>query len=1667
MKRFPFILISLLLAAVVARAQAPATTTIGDVVYRADGTPAGGTLLITWPAFESAGGKAVAAGSKSVTLGAGGVVNVALVPNEGANPAGTYYKVVYKLDDGSTSQELWSVPNVPTTTIAAIRSTLVPSGVAIQVASRQYVDSQIAALTGARFHNVRYCDSFGGADAGAKIAACIADLPAAGGTADARGLEGAQTIAADIFSSVTKPVHLSLGAATYTLSASTTIPANITIQFSRGGSFSIATGTTTVIRGPLQAPVAHVFTLNGSGTVSFLNGRVREFHPEWWGAAGDGKVLNDGSISASSSTLTSASAAFTSSDVGKPISVEGAGASGIALNTTIATFVSTTSVTLSAAASTTVSSAKVYFGTDDSTEIQAALDAASSSLGGKVIAPATSVITSAVTLKSGGVTLEGQGSGSVAALTTFGFRGSRLLVLGGIYGVVVSDSTTQVQHGFGVRNLTIVGTSLGKAGLRMGSTSSDVNNQFGSAHVEDVEIEGFTSATVAHDVPTGEPAASGGAGIFITRGVDVLFERVKSRKNLRGLLESSDHSATTYTFVRSNFRENTNAGVELRDSISFSFRDSIFESNGAEGLLVKPTVSGAFVNNLRVAGCYFEDNIKTSGTHEIVLDGQAAGTGIYNFSFADCNLNVGTVSGAKGLKAMGAGVEYGFLSNVVLASAANTNIETVSTSGKIVVFDGPADSNPAHGPNVLDTGTTLIQQDAGRYVVSPAGSISEQRVGAASQQFRIFHTYTNDSNHERARISFDGTGRAVFGRDSAGSGADKSVVVEANGNLPVVFRTNGSDRVQVAGTGDLAAIGTSGLTNWAYFTSDASDPADSGSIRLGNGQLACWESSPAGTDTCLQADTNEDFVFGAGTAGNDLAWFSGTAFRATLSHANTANRVYSFPDTATTIAGLSVAQAFIEHQSLDNQKELRLRELDAGGDEYLGLRARAAITTSRTLTLNLPESGNCAGTNGGALTILSDEIVCSDDDGGAGGSGDAIEIEQGDNAGTFDSIDTTARFDDAGDINFAFTDGGAGGPDTVTATVRADSVALTTDTTGNYVASLSSGAGLTGFPAAGEGATGTPALSYSDTLAGDPAMNAEECRFATDGTGGGLICEGTTADANEGLVVFPFTGADKTITFFDSTDTVVGRSTSDTLANKVLNNTNSFSGFTDWTAIAAPATPAAGIGRLYFKTTNKMFCGKDDAGVETCMDAGAGGSTSWSGLTPPSAAVSMVSDAAAETETHDFQGNFASGSQFLIKSSGNPTSGVLFEVQSNDIDISPIAQITSIVNSTTQAVALLVDRANPVAAGINDGNLVCLRGASFDSDANDRDFCEYVDVTSNAGAGRLSWQTRQDGGAFTNLMVLEHTGYMGLGTGASALMGGLNVSDGSAPESSAVISDTEQSVIRVFGNGQARVLGRDVTNDIEFVMGTSASGAAVAGSLTAHDFWLRTANTNRLEIINSTANVNIVSGALQFAGTTVITSGRAANNLALDAEATGNSLGTVGVVWIDGAGCNNTTALENWDSLGSGQAVSTCNLGTNTAQGVLRFATDSGSLTKQRKFLLPHDWNSGGNVDVRVKWKTAAIVNDVMWQIAIACVGDGETDDPSFTDDVFTADTAKGTANQQNDTVVNTVTTTGSCAASELAYVRIKRDPAHASDTLAAGTNADLIGLEIRYRRTQ
>src|SRR5580698_10962986 len=104
-------------------AQGPALTTVNGIVYRADGTAALGTVLISWPSFQSAEGDAVAAGNLSVTIGPLGAFTAQLVPNVGASPAGTYYVVVFQLDDGTVRTEYWAVPATSPTTIAGVLTT--------------------------------------------------------------------------------------------------------------------------------------------------------------------------------------------------------------------------------------------------------------------------------------------------------------------------------------------------------------------------------------------------------------------------------------------------------------------------------------------------------------------------------------------------------------------------------------------------------------------------------------------------------------------------------------------------------------------------------------------------------------------------------------------------------------------------------------------------------------------------------------------------------------------------------------------------------------------------------------------------------------------------------------------------------------------------------------------------------------------------------------------------------------------------------------------------------------------------------------------------------------------------------------------------------------------------------------------------------------------------------------------------------------------------------------------------------------------------------------------------------------------------------------------------------------------------------------------------------
>lgn len=102
-----------------------------------------------------------------------------------------------------------------------------------------------------------------------------------------------------------------------------------------------------------------------------------------FGAKGDGIQRFDGSVTGTA--FTSALGTFTADDVGKVISITGAGTAGYTLTTTIAAVVSATAVTLATSAPTSGTNRPYVYGTDDTAAIQAAVDAAGAAGGGNLV----------------------------------------------------------------------------------------------------------------------------------------------------------------------------------------------------------------------------------------------------------------------------------------------------------------------------------------------------------------------------------------------------------------------------------------------------------------------------------------------------------------------------------------------------------------------------------------------------------------------------------------------------------------------------------------------------------------------------------------------------------------------------------------------------------------------------------------------------------------------------------------------------------------------------------------------------------------------------------------------------------------------------------------------------------------------------------------------------------------------------------------------------------------------------------------------------------------------------------------------------------------------------------------------------------------------------------
>jgi hypothetical protein len=303
----------LVLAATLARPQSVQTTTVTGTVYAAGGAPVSGTIQISWPAFTTAAGQAIAAGRVNVNIPANGQISVGLTPNIGAMPAGLYYTAVYHLADGTTSTEYWVVPNSIQATVGQVRAKLMPSAQAVQAVSKAYVDQSISQAVSSQISpsggtligplylsgdpsqpgqaaNKHYVDNaFAGAlplgggvlsgpvtakkigavfqadqfpvsDFGAQLQACINALdPNYGGTCDARNFGGSLNMASNLTVSRAN-VTINLPCSTIATAASIMVPAgtrNVTLHGCASRGTSAASG----------AQGGTVFLYSGSSTL--------------------------------------------------------------------------------------------------------------------------------------------------------------------------------------------------------------------------------------------------------------------------------------------------------------------------------------------------------------------------------------------------------------------------------------------------------------------------------------------------------------------------------------------------------------------------------------------------------------------------------------------------------------------------------------------------------------------------------------------------------------------------------------------------------------------------------------------------------------------------------------------------------------------------------------------------------------------------------------------------------------------------------------------------------------------------------------------------------------------------------------------------------------------------------------------------------------------------------------------------------------------------------------------------------------------------------------------------------------------------------------------------------------------------------------------------------
>ncbi len=396
--------------------------------------------------------------------------------------------------------------------------------------------------------------------------------------------------------------------------------------------------------------IAHIIT--AVSLPRAINKANQIYNVRDYGAVGDSVRAYDGDITSGTATLTcTTTAPFLSTDVGKTVWVIGAGVSGAPLITTIAGYTSSSVVTLTATASTTVAAADgmgaivLVLRTDDTAAFNAALAAMPARLGGVLRIPEGAYNVYGLSLTGHyGMTIEGDGLGSV--------------LIGKATETTLSIITCPRQQ---IRNVAFAGGDIGLSvnGAHLG--------QFENIIVEGTTGDGFAvNGDSSSEYAWKDCIASscGAIGYHYTRtnandSGGLFLIHVEALKNLgngtSGIVLEGTVAVGSFLFANHLVADGYSNGPAIRLTNQFNFRANSVWATGtraAEGMVVldgcgQGSITQAWIQNASTTGYIL--SIKNACTHvqfdQLQLIGSGnSGTVAINLGTADnINLDFGSV----------------------------------------------------------------------------------------------------------------------------------------------------------------------------------------------------------------------------------------------------------------------------------------------------------------------------------------------------------------------------------------------------------------------------------------------------------------------------------------------------------------------------------------------------------------------------------------------------------------------------------------------------------------------------------------------------------------------------------------------------------------------------------------------------------------------------------------------------------------------------------------------------------------------------------------------------------------------------------------------------------------------------------------------------------------